>query len=197
MYRLRELERKDINTINCWRNDPDLIVNLAAPFRFINVDVDIEWFENYMKNRANIVRCAIVRRDDDEILGMITLFDIDFLNQSAELHIMIGSKNEQNCGVGTFAIRKMLDHAFFNLNLQRIELSVLAENKRAQHVYEKCGFQREGMKRKSNYKCGRFHDMYIYAILRNEYKGMKLNPSTSIRGGQTYLRYRRKACLIA
>lgn len=166
---MRELERKDIKSINRWRNDPELIAYLGAPFRFINMDVDVEWFETYMKNRANIVRCAIVRQDEDEILGLVTLSAIDFLNQSAELHIMIGSKLEQNSGAGTFAIRKMLDHAFYNLNLQRVELLVLVDNKRAQHVYEKCGFQREGMKRQSTYKHGKFHDMYIYSILRQEY----------------------------
>ena len=47
MYKLRELERKDLTTINVWRNDPELISYLGAAFRYINLDVDIKWFENY------------------------------------------------------------------------------------------------------------------------------------------------------
>lgn len=53
MYKLRELERKDLNIINKWRNEPELISLLGAPFRYINLDVDIKWFENYMANRGN------------------------------------------------------------------------------------------------------------------------------------------------
>lgn len=56
MYKLRELERKDIAEINSWRNDEDLIKSLTAPYRYINNDVDIMWFQQYMSNRSSNVR---------------------------------------------------------------------------------------------------------------------------------------------
>ena len=40
MYKLRELERKDLIIINSWRNDYELIEQLGAPFRYINLEVD-------------------------------------------------------------------------------------------------------------------------------------------------------------
>ena len=80
MYRLRELERRDLTTINKWRNDPNLIALLGAPYRYINLDVDIRWFENYMSNRGNAVRCAIVEDGKEDILGLVSLTDINFLN---------------------------------------------------------------------------------------------------------------------
>lgn len=169
MYRLRELQRKDLAIINQWRNNPELIAFLGAPFRFINLDVDIAWFDHYMQTRNNTVRCAITREGEDEILGLVTLASIDYLNQSAELHIMIGSEKERGHGMGTFAVSTMLQHAFLNMNLHRIELMVLAENIRAQHLYEKCGFRREGIKRQSNYKNGKFCDMYCYSILKDDF----------------------------
>lgn len=169
MYRLRELQRKDLAIINQWRNDPELIAFLGAPFRFINLDVDIAWFDHYMQTRNNTVRCAITREGEDEILGLVTLASIDYLNQSAELHIMIGSEKERGHGMGTFAVSTMLKHAFLNMNLHRVELMVLTENIRAQHLYEKCGFKKEGVKRKSNYKNGKFCDMYCYSILKEEF----------------------------
>jgi len=166
MYCLRELERKDLSAINKWRNDPELIEQLGAPFRYINQDVDVKWFENYMNNRNNAVRCAIVNKATDDILGLVSLVSIDHLNQSAELHIMIGDKANQGKGVGTFAVNEMLKHAFSNLNLQRVELSVLEGNTRARHLYEKCGFVCEGCKRNARFKNGKFVDLYIYSVLR-------------------------------
>ena len=171
MYRLRELERKDIPRINQWRNDSELIAFLGAPFRFINTEVDEKWYDSYMQRRGNTVRCAIVDdSNSDVILGLITLASIDHMNQSAELHIMIGDRQNQGRGIGTFAVRAILDHAFNNLNLQRIELTVLEDNLRARGLYEKVGFIHEGTKIKSKYKNGKFVNMLMYSILKEEYE---------------------------
>lgn len=170
MFNLRELERRDLVIINKWRNDPELIENLGAQFRYINLEVDEKWFDNYMSNRGNAVRCAITENDDGTILGLISLVSLDYVNQSAELHIMIGNSQNQGKGIGTFAVKTMLKHAFNNINLRRIELSVLASNKRAQHLYEKVGFVREGIKKQVIFKNGKFVDIYLYAALKNEYQ---------------------------
>lgn len=169
MFHLRELERKDLPKINKWRNDPELIDLLGAPFRYINLDVDTKWYESYISNRGNAVRCAITEDDRDDILGLISLVAINYINQSAELHIMIGDKENQGRGVGTFAVETMLNHAFNNMNLQRVELTVLEDNVRAKHLYEKCGFVREGRKRRAKYKNGKFVDVLVYSILKSEF----------------------------
>ena len=182
MYRLREIEDKDMAIINEWRNNSKLISMLAAPYRYINQIVDRNWFEGYMKNRQSQVRCSIVTDESDEIMGMVSLTSIDHLNQSAEFHIMIGDENNQGKGIGTFAVNEMLKHAFNNLNLQRIELKVLESNTRAQHLYEKCGFVKEGTLRNYVYKNGKFVNMHIYSILKNEY-------SKQIFGGQSSFYY--------
>lgn len=169
MLYLRELERKDLPTINKWRNNAELIELLGAPFRYINLDVDTRWYESYMNNRGNAVRCAITEDDTDEILGLISLVSINYINQSAELHIMIGESQNQGRGIGTFAVNTMLNHAFNNMNLQRVELTVLENNARAIHLYEKCGFVYEGRKRKAKYKNGEFVDMLMYGTLKSEF----------------------------
>lgn len=169
MFKLRELEKRDLPAINRWRNDKEIIDCLGAPYRFINLEVDESWYASYMGNRGNAVRCAITEDSNDEILGLVSLTSIQFLNQSAEFHIMIGDSKNQNRGIGTFAVKEMLHHAFYHMNLHRIELSVLETNQRAIHLYEKCGFVREGIKRKCSYKNGGFVNMYIYSILKNEF----------------------------
>lgn len=171
MFHLRELERKDLSQINRWRNDPELIALLGAPFRYINLDVDVKWYESYMGNRGKTVRFAITEDDSDEILGLVSLVSVDYMNQSAEFHIMIGESGNQGRGIGTFAVKSMLRHAFLNMNLQRVELSVLDTNERAKHVYEKCGFVYEGRKRKARYKDGKFVDLLLYSILRTDFSG--------------------------
>ena len=169
MFRLRELESKDLKTINGWRNDPALISLLGAPFRYINLSTEEAWFSGYMKSRGESVRCAICEENSDEIIGLVSLMSVDYMNQSAELHIMIGNRENQGRGAGTFAIKEILRHAFQNMNLHRVELMVMENNERAQRLYEKLGFIREGVKRKSHFKDGRFMDAILYAVLKEEY----------------------------
>lgn len=168
MYRLRELERKDLEKINSWRRDPSLIACLGAPYRYINMDVDQRWYESYMNSRGSCVRCVITD-DADQILGLISLTDINSVNRSAALHIMIGEERCRGKGAGTFAVRAMVEHAFNDLNLHRIELGVLPTNEAAQHLYEKVGFVKEGVKRQANYKNGHYSDLIMMGLLREEY----------------------------
>lgn len=168
-YLLRELEQGDVSTINAWRNDPALIRSLGAPFRYINMDVDLKWYQDYLNSRSRCVRCAIVEKAQPEkILGLVSLTDIDMTNRAAKLHIMIGKTCDQGRGAGSFAVNAMIAHAFDNMNLRRIELNVLADNERAIHVYQQAGFVREGVRREACFKNGRYVDMWLMALLLSD-----------------------------
>ncbi|GEN50357.1 GNAT family N-acetyltransferase [Alkalibacterium pelagium] len=168
MYRLRELEREDIPAINSWRSDKDLIESLGAPFRYINKEVDYNWFDNYLTNRGNNIRCSILN-EADQLIGLVSLTNIDRLNQSAVFHIMIGKSSKRSKGIGSYATNEILNHAFCDMNLNRVELSVLASNERAIALYEKVGFKKEGVERQAVFKNGRFADMVSMAILKDEF----------------------------
>ena len=55
------------------------------------------------------------------------------------------------------------------MNLNRIELGVLGSNISGLKLYEKVGFKREGVKRQSIYKNGKFVDVIMMAILKEEF----------------------------
>lgn len=104
------------------------------------------------------------------ILGCVYLLNIDNINLSADLHIMIGDKCNRGKGLGTFAVTSVVEHAFYNLNLRRIQLEVLDYNSTARALYRKIGFQEEGIKRKAVYKNGDYVDELIMALLREDYQ---------------------------
>lgn len=169
MYKLRELSREDISVINSWRADKELIDKLGAPFRFINTEVDYHWYEHYLSNRHQTIRCSILDKRD-QIIGLVSLNEINRINQTAEFHIMIGEKSGRNKGAGQFAAKEILNHAFYDMNLNRVELLVLESNRNAIEFYEKLGFLVEGIKRKCVYKNGDFENLIIMAILKEEFK---------------------------
>lgn len=171
MYKLRELERFDLSEVNKWRNDSNLILSLGAPFRYINKDVDQKWYESYLANRNSEIRCAIIEDSSpEEIIGLVSLVSIDWINRTCDFHIMIGDKVNQGKGIGTFAIQQILRHAFIDMNLHRVELGVIKSNILAYKLYKKMGFIEEGVKRSARYKNGIYEDIIIMSILETEWK---------------------------
>jgi RimJ/RimL family protein N-acetyltransferase len=77
---------------------------------------------------------------------------------------------ERNHGYCTEAVKIMVDYLFMSKNIVRIQAATNVENKVSQKVLEKAGFQREGMERKGLFAWGNWVDLYIYSILREEWK---------------------------
>lgn len=168
--RLREIHRSDIRQINQWRNDKVIIDCLAAPFRYIGEEIDEKWFDSYLSSRATNVRLAICDAETGSLYGVIYLLQIDWLNRSCEYAIQIGESALQGKGIGYQSTLKILDHAFYDLNLHRVHLTVLENNERAIILYKKIGFIEEGIHRSAVFKNGKYLNVVQMAILADEYK---------------------------
>ncbi len=170
MIYLREISADDLQIINQWRNDKGLIDLLGSPFRYINHETDKRWFESYLANRNTNVRCAIVDKESNSIIGLVNLTNIDWSCRCAEFSIMIGNSNYYSKGIGKMATIEMLKHGFNNLNLHRIYLSVLTYNDIALKLYKSIGFVQEGIIRDAVFKQGKYQDAYMMSILEDEFK---------------------------
>ena len=69
-------------------------------------------------------------------------------------------------GVGTALMAAIVDLADNWLQLKRLELSVYADNARAIALYERFGFEREGLSRAYAWRDGQFVDSLAMARLR-------------------------------
>ena len=163
---LREISINDVPSINSWRNDKVLVEQLGSEFRYVNIDTDKKWYESYQASRDRNVRLAITMEECDTILGVIYLLDINWISRSCEFAIQIGDQKSLSKGLGYEASMQALDYAFNDLNLHRIYLTVLEENKRAIGLYEKLGFEVEGNLQESLYKKGLYKNQLLMAILR-------------------------------
>lgn len=173
MLEMRELRRSDVAAINSWRTDRETIEFLAAPYRYINPEVDDAWFDAYMRSRGNTVRCVTFDSDDPgRPLCLTTLSGIDWVNRSAELHIMAAPGDARGKGVGSYSLKAMVSHAFGDLGLNRVELDVLESNARARHLYEKLGFSYEGVRRQAVWKPDGYVDLMHMALLREDAEGL-------------------------
>lgn len=165
---LREIERGDLPTINSWRADHALVSLLGGTFRYVGAEIDNKWFDSYLGSRAGNVRLAVCLASTREVVGVTYLLGIDWVNRSAEFSIQIGAQSARGRGIGEAATRQTLEHAFGDLNLNRISLTVLASNARAIALYEKVGFRAEGLLRQAAFKGGLYLDVIPMAMLADD-----------------------------
>lgn len=170
---LRALELDDSTVIVKWRNDREITDPLGGNTFYVSGLREVEWVKNQILDDRKNVRLAICV-PSGPIIGIVSLTQIDHLNQCAEFSIMIGEKDCWGKGFGRQATNMCLKYAFEELNLYRVYLSVRADNEIALALYLKSGFVEEGTLRKSVFKNGERLDMKIMSILKEEFKCQKL-----------------------
>lgn len=151
-----------------WLNDFSTTDYLGRSHQIMTLEAEREYLEKHNKDEANF---SIIKAETDEMIGTISLENIDHINQIATLGIFIGEKQARNQGYGTEAIHLILEYGFNYLNLKNIELHVMEFNKRAYGCYEKCGFKETGRRRKCKYINGKHYDLIYMDILKEEFTG--------------------------
>ncbi|TCP56134.1 RimJ/RimL family protein N-acetyltransferase [Tamaricihabitans halophyticus] len=111
---------------------------------------------------------AILRRDDNTVLGEVVLNELDEYNASVSFRISLVGPEVFGRGYGTEATQLVLDYAFDVAGLHRVHLEVYDFNPRAQRVYENCGFTREGVQREALHWNGQWQDAITMAILSTD-----------------------------
>lgn len=101
-------------------------------------------------------------------LGNIGLHSIDYLSRSAEVAIIIGNLDYHHKGIGQKVIKKVIEHGFDQLNLNRIWLGTSSQNIAMIKIAEKVGMQKEGVQRQALWKNGEYHDIENWAILKGK-----------------------------
>jgi len=165
--RLRAIEREDIPRFVKWFNDPEVRHYLDRYLPMSTAEEE-KWFEGQLEDRENKV--FAIETAEGVHIGNCGLHRIDWKNRSAELGIFIGEKEYWGQGYGSDAITALLRFAFREMNLHRIHLRVHDYNERAIRCYEKCGFRHEGTLREALFRDGRYHDILLMGILREEFE---------------------------
>lgn len=163
-----------------WRNHPD-IRRWCRQHTLISISHHERWLKR-IEEDPSIKMFGIVAVQtanshpeyDDGIgsvhtqipVGVCGLTSIDRLNQKAEFSLYI-APGQHSKGYGEAALRRLCDHGFKDMNLNRIWGEVFDGNP-AMKTFERVGFKLEGIQRQSYFRDGKFIDSLIISRLRTE-----------------------------
>lgn len=115
----------------------------------------------------------LIISSDGRIIGESVINEIDFNLRCANFRIGIYHSAERGKGIGTWVVETTRDFAFEELKLHRLELDVFSFNPRAERVYHKAGFKREGVLRDAILDGDNYADDILMSILEDEWKKIK------------------------
>jgi ribosomal-protein-serine acetyltransferase len=107
----------------------------------------------------------------NEFAGTIGTHKIDWLNRKVEIGYWIAARF-QGKGIVTDACRALIDHAFRELELNRVEIHCAEGNLKSCAIPKRLGFEFEGVRRQGQFLDGRYLDIHVYAILARDWRNM-------------------------
>ena len=165
---LRGLRRSDLEAHRAWLDNPEVTRYLENGWKPAS-DADLDAIYDQAAQSNDTVLLVIEDAKQNQAVGTVGLYLINWPGRRAQFRILIGEPAAWDRGLGTAATKLIVAHGFERLNLETIYLGVNADNERAVRAYEKAGFSHEGVQRHFVYNGGRYFDVAMMSILRNEY----------------------------
>ena len=103
-----------------------------------------------------------------EFSGAVGFQPIQWLNRRAEIGYWL-APNVEGRGIMTAAARAMVDHAFGELSLNRVQIQCAAGNAKSQAIPRRLGFTEEGLTQQGQLLHGVYHDLVVFRMLRSEW----------------------------
>ena len=170
LVNLKVMEKEDLPLYAEWLNNPDFY----GKYDSLEQSKRTEIVKSYEDSPPEEKRFFIEKKDGTKI-GVINHY-------KAEDALDIGFTivpSERDKGYATEAMKIMTDYLFLSKEIVRLQARTDTRNLASQRVLEKTGFKKEGLLRKAAFIRGDWRDLFIYSILREEWKEPKILTKTT------------------
>ena len=162
---LRIMEKEDLPLYAEWVNDPNFFGEYNPIEQMTKSDMERHYDSAPQENMK-----FFVEKKDGTKIGVVNTFSTG--NQlEIGFALIPAERGKGNC---TEAVTILVDYLFLSRDLVRIQATSDLRNTASQRVLEKVGFKKEGTVRKSIFIHGEWRNLYLYSILREEWKKPKI-----------------------
>jgi len=169
--RLRPIYPEDAPAIQVAASDraiADTMISLPHPYP----DGEAERYLSQRQaesEREGAAVFVVERKADGRFCGLIEIREIEREHSQAELSFWL-TQDLWGRGYMTEALQATLEHGFEGLGLNRLYAYHMVRNPASGRVLKKNGFRQEGLLRQRVRKWGRFEDVALWAVLRQDWQ---------------------------
>ena len=160
LVNIRLVERDEVEYIHRWETDPDV----TGPYEPI-VQKTLSGFIKRYDERGDDGWFFIETKDGEKV-GTIYHEPRDGF-QTIGYYVLPSYRGKGYC---TEAVRIIVDYLFLSKNIVRIQADTVEENEASRRVLLSNGFKREGSIRQSYYSRGRYRDLVLFSIIRDDWQ---------------------------
>lgn len=157
---LRPIQKDDITYLNQWKNDEETYMYLGGGFMPTSINQQEKWLDSLMDTSGNNKRFIICDNNSSPV-GMVGLYDINWIHRTCEIGIYIGSKDTKGKGYGKEACLLVERFAKEYVNLRKIKLNVVSDNKKALNMWQSLGYIKVGEYIKERYIKGVYRNLTL------------------------------------
>lgn len=166
--RLRALEPSDIDFIYTLENDVALweVGNTITPFsrHLLKEYIANSHMDIYEIKQLRLVICA---KEQWHPVGLVDLFDFDPKNKRIGIGIVIYPESEKRKGFALESLKLVCDYAFAQLDVNQVYAGITEDNHASIQLFEKAGFEQNGVKKAWTYLEGVYKDELFYQLFRS------------------------------
>jgi ribosomal-protein-alanine N-acetyltransferase len=165
---LREVTTDDAKDMLNYLSDKDVVTPMGLePFSTVkDVWDEIRWYKSIYDNGTGI-RWGITLKDSGKVIGSCGFLNRLTKHYRAEVGYEL-SKDYWGKGIASEALEAVVKYGYHHFQLERIEALIEPANLPSQKLVEKQGFKREGLLRHYEYTRGKFDDLYMYSIIKED-----------------------------
>lgn len=167
---LRQITKDDADDLFKYLSDEKVMKYYGLePFNSIDEALkEIEWYHSIFEENSGI-RWGITWKGSGKVIG-----SCGYLNKVPEhFRSDIGFELSQDFwrqGIASEALEAVIRYGFEQLNLQRIQALIEPPNISSQKLVERNGFMKEGLLRNYEYTCGKFDDLFMYSLIKQDFE---------------------------
>ncbi|MBD5213467.1 MAG: GNAT family N-acetyltransferase [Bacteroidales bacterium] len=141
---LRAPELSDVDSLYLLENDPRTWLDGAtlAPLSRKQLWDYISGYDGDIFSVGQL-RLVIVKKDINEIAGVIDLYDYDKIARRAYVGILI-KEQYRGQGIASMALSMLIDYCSQRLSMRQLAAVVRADNCASVHLFKSCGFEETG-----------------------------------------------------
>ncbi|WP_324655801.1 GNAT family N-acetyltransferase [Bacillus cereus] len=168
VIKLESFKKSDFKQLINWINSEEFLIQWSGnAFTF---PLDEQQLEKYIES-ANTLAFKMVDEETSDVIGHISLGQIDNINKSARIgKVLVGNTKMRGRSIGKHMMKAVLHIAFDELKLHRVTLGVYDFNTSAISCYEKIGFVKEGLLRESKRVGETYWNLWEMSMLEYEWK---------------------------
>jgi RimJ/RimL family protein N-acetyltransferase len=160
-----------------WKNHPK-VRKYARNMIPRTIDEQKKRFDRTNEGLSEHIGFDVWYKEDGKPIGQIGLNHINWVNGWANAFLQIGEPEYWNKDIGTEATELLMDYAFDELNLNKIQGGVAVKNIGSWSVAGKIGFVLDGIKQHEMYIDGKYVDTKIFGLFKEDwlkYRQLKKN----------------------